>query len=102
SIPGLCVCLAGAFIAVVSWLSPHTGVIEKVALAGVIFSGTALVAWVLGDSMRYRRAYLTSLEDRAARLERERDAQAQIAAAAEPPRIPRHLPPPIPHTAHPL
>jgi len=91
SIPGLCVCLAGAFIAVVSWLSPHTGVIEKVALAGVIFSGTALVAWVLGDSMRYRRAYLTSLEDRAARLERERDAQAQIAAAAERARIAREL-----------
>jgi signal transduction histidine kinase len=91
SIPGLCVCLAGAFISVVSWLSPHTGVIEKVALAGVIFSGTALVAWVLGDSMRYRRAYLTSLEDRAARLERERDAQAQIAAAAERARIAREL-----------
>jgi signal transduction histidine kinase len=91
SIPGLCICLAGAFISVVSWVSPHTGVIQKVALAGVIFSGTALVAWVLGDSMRYRRAYLTSLEDRAARLERERDAQAQIAAAAERARIAREL-----------
>jgi len=90
SIPGLCICLAGAFIAVVSWL-PHTGVIQRVGLAGVIFSGTALVAWVLGDSMRYRRAYLTSLEDRAARLERERDAQAQIAAAAERARIAREL-----------
>ena len=91
SIPGLCICLAGAFISVVSWVSPHTGVIQKVALAGVIFSGTALVAWVLGDSMRYRRAYLTSLEDRAARLERERDAQVQIAAAAERARIAREL-----------
>jgi signal transduction histidine kinase len=60
-------------------------------MAIVIFSGTALVAWVLGDSMRYRRAYLTSLEDRAARLERERDAQAQIAAAAERARIAREL-----------
>jgi signal transduction histidine kinase len=60
-------------------------------LATVIFSGTALVAWVLGDSMRYRRAYLTSLEDRAARLERERDAQAQIAVAAERARIAREL-----------
>jgi signal transduction histidine kinase len=91
SIPGLCICLAGAFISVVSWVSPHTGVIQKVLLAGVIFSGTALVAWVLGDSMRYRRAYLTSLEDRAARLERERDAQARIAAAAERARIAREL-----------
>jgi hypothetical protein len=39
-------------------------------------------AWVLGDSMGYRRAYSAALEERAARAERERDAQAQIAAAA--------------------
>ncbi len=44
-----------------------------------------LAAWVLGDSVayRYRRAYYASLEERAARLEAERDAQARIAAAAE-------------------
>ena len=36
-------------------------------------------------------AYYASLEDRAARLERERDAQAQIAAAAERARIAREL-----------
>jgi signal transduction histidine kinase len=41
--------------------------------------------------MRYRRGYYASLEDRAARLERERDAQAQIAAAAERARIAREL-----------
>ncbi len=47
--------------------------------------GLTLAAWVLGDSVayRYRRAYYASLEDRAARLEAERDAQARIAAAAE-------------------
>ena len=45
----------------------------------------AVIAWVLGDSVayRYRHAYYASLEDRAARLEAERDAQARIAAAAE-------------------
>ncbi len=91
SLPGLCVCLVGAFVAVARWLPVQTGLFQKVLLAGVIFSGTALVAWVLGDSMRYRRAYLTALEDRAARLERERDAQAQIAAAAERARIAREL-----------
>jgi signal transduction histidine kinase len=90
SITGLCVCLAGSFIAVARW-DTQTGLVQKVLLAGVIFSGTALVVWVLGDSMRYRRAYLTSLEDRAARLERERDAQAQIAVAAERARIAREL-----------
>ncbi len=36
-------------------------------------------------------AYYAALEDRAARLERERDAQAQIAAAAERARIAREL-----------
>src|SRR5213076_2725848 len=53
--------------------------------------GPSLIAWVFGDSMRYRRAYYTSLEDRAARLEAERDAQAQVAAAAERARIAREL-----------
>jgi signal transduction histidine kinase len=91
SITGLCVCLAGALVATVRWVSPGTGLVKQVLTAFVIFCGTALVAWVLGDSMRYRRAYLTSLEDRAARLERERDAQAQIAAAAERARIAREL-----------
>ena len=91
SVPGLCVCLVGSVVFVVSMVSAQTGLIDKLLLAIVIFSGTALVAWVLGDSMQYRRAYLTSLEDRAARLERERDAQAQIAAAAERARIAREL-----------
>jgi signal transduction histidine kinase len=71
---------------------PHSiGGLNLVLLALVISSGTALVAWVLGDSMRYRRAYLRELEDRAARLERERGTQAQIAAAAERARIAREL-----------
>jgi len=91
SLLGLCVCLVGAFVAVARWTPAQTGLVQQVLLAGVIISGTALVAWVLGDSMRYRRAYLTALEDRAARLERERDAQAQIAAAAERARIAREL-----------
>jgi signal transduction histidine kinase len=91
SLPGLCVCLVGAFVAVTRWVPAQTGLFQRVLLAGVIFSGTALVAWVLGDSMQYRRAYLTSLEDRAARLERERDQQAQIATAAERARIAREL-----------
>jgi signal transduction histidine kinase len=90
SIPGLVICLAGSAVAVAVWAS-GLGPVDKFLLATVIFSGTALVAWVLGDSMRYRRAYLTALEDRAARLERERDAQAQVAAAAERARIAREL-----------
>jgi signal transduction histidine kinase len=48
-------------------------------------------AWVLGDSMAHRRAYLAALEERAVRAEAERDAHAQVAAAAERARIAREL-----------
>jgi signal transduction histidine kinase len=90
SVPGLVICVVGA--AATFFLSiGGIGAAERFLLATVFSSGTALVAWVIGDSMRYRRAYLRSLEDRAARLERERDAQAQIAAAAERARIAREL-----------
>ena len=49
------------------------------------------LAWVLGDSMRTRRAYFAQLEERAARLEREREAQSKVAVAAERARIAREL-----------
>jgi signal transduction histidine kinase len=91
SIPGLLVSLAGAWAVVVVRVGSSVGGVNLVLLALVISSGTALVAWVLGDSMRHRRAYLKALEDRAARLERERGTQAQIAAAAERARIAREL-----------
>jgi signal transduction histidine kinase len=91
SVPGLLVSVAGAWAVVVVRVGSSVGGLNLVLLALVVSSGTALVAWVLGDSMRYRRAYLKSLEDRAARLERERGTQAQIAAAAERARIAREL-----------
>ncbi len=50
-----------------------------------------VLAWVLGDSMRTRRAYWAQLEERAARLEQEREAQAKVAVAAERARIAREL-----------
>ncbi|OAH11416.1 sensor histidine kinase [Streptomyces jeddahensis] len=50
-----------------------------------------VLAWVLGDSLRTRRAYLAQLEERAARLEKEREAQAKVAVAAERARIAREL-----------
>ncbi|MBT2207591.1 MULTISPECIES: sensor histidine kinase [Actinomadura] len=54
---------------------------------------TAVVAgvWILGLHMRTRRAYLRSVEERAERLERERDAEVQMAMAAERGRIAREL-----------
>lgn len=47
--------------------------------------------WLSGLYLSTRRKYLHSLEERAERLERERDAQAQVAAAAERARIAREM-----------
>ncbi|QXJ23493.1 sensor histidine kinase [Actinomadura graeca] len=47
--------------------------------------------WILGLHMRTRRAYLRSVEERAERLERERDAEVQMAMSAERARIAREL-----------
>src|SRR6266568_589368 len=91
SVAGLAACLLGSAVAIAAWTPGGIGRMDAALAAAVIFGGTALIAWVLGDSMRYRRAYYLALEDRAARLERERDAQAQIAAAAERARIAREL-----------
>jgi signal transduction histidine kinase len=53
----------------------------------VMLSGMAVAAGVLGLNVRTRRAYLDSLRDRAERLERDRDQQSVIVAAAERARI---------------
>jgi signal transduction histidine kinase len=50
-----------------------------------------VAAAVLGDSIRSRRAYVREIEEKAARLERERETQAQRAAAEEQARIAREL-----------
>ena len=91
SVAGLAICLIGSAAAVARWTPSDIGLSHWISVGLVAFAGSSLVAWVLGDSMRYRRGYYAALEDRAARLERERDAQAQIAAAAERARIAREL-----------
>jgi signal transduction histidine kinase len=60
-------------------------------LISLLASTPFLLCWVLGRFTRIRRAYYVELEDRAARLERERDAQSKIAVAAERARIAREL-----------
>jgi signal transduction histidine kinase len=50
-----------------------------------------VAAWILGDNMRTRRAYLRALEDRAGQLEREHQANARRAAAEEQARIAREV-----------
>jgi signal transduction histidine kinase len=48
-------------------------------------------AWVVGDNLRTRRAYLHELEEKTERLEGEREANIQRAAAEEQARISREL-----------
>ena len=50
-----------------------------------------VAAWILGDNMRTRRAYLRAVEGRAEQLEREREANARRAAAEEQARIAREV-----------
>ena len=92
SVLGLAVCLLGSAteLGLIRHAAPIS-VTDWLLMASILFAGPCLIAWVLGDSMRYRRAYYANLEERAARLERDRDAQAQIATAAERARIAREL-----------
>ena len=92
AIPGLLICLVGSAIAIAKW-APEHAIHDWWTLGEVlaVFWGPAVTAWLLGDMMHWRRSYYDALEERAARLERERDAQAQIAAAAERARIAREL-----------
>jgi signal transduction histidine kinase len=50
-----------------------------------------LIGWALGRTARYRAAYLAGVEERAARLEHERDTRASIAVSAERARIARDM-----------
>ena len=75
----------GAIMAALRW-SPSEPLKVVVGL-----SALAVAATVLGITVRQRRALLASLEERAARLELERDQEGQLAAAAERARIAREL-----------
>ena len=86
SIAGLVICLLGAVAAIARWSPAHQAYAGDAVLGAAIgLGGLTVAAWVLGDSVayRYRRARFSALEERAVRLEAERDAQARIAAAAE-------------------
>lgn len=76
----------GVALAIDQW-APRLHVLK----AFVLLSGMTTASAVIGLNLRTRRAYLASLEDRAARLERERDQQAQIVVAEERARIARDV-----------
>ena len=76
---------AGAVMAAVRW-APSDSVKIWIGLSGLV-----MAAGAFGISVRQRRALLTSLHERAARLEFERDQEGRIAAAAERNRIAREM-----------
>src|SRR6202171_5403500 len=57
------------------------------SLAVTVPSLFFVAAWLIGDYLRTRRAYVAQLEERAARLERERDQDRRLAADEERTRI---------------
>lgn len=75
----------GVVLVVLRWAN-HSGFIT-----GVLLTGTVTAAWLLGVYVRTRRAYLTSVIDRAETAERDRDSRAQVAVAAERARIAREM-----------
>jgi signal transduction histidine kinase len=77
----------GVFLAVFRFVGGWGDQRYGLVLMTVIVAGV----WLLGLHMRTRRAYLRSVELRAARLERERDAEVQVAKAGERARIAREL-----------
>ena len=98
SLLGLGVCLFFSAVAVARWGPAHRLTLATSAngahsvspnglalAAAALLCSVCLTAWVLGDTVAYRHrvTYLAALEQRAARLEAERDAQARVAAAAE-------------------
>ncbi|MFD5111550.1 sensor histidine kinase [Streptomyces sp. NPDC058391] len=90
SMLGLVGGLLAAPISQVRWHVEGAGTAGRIFFTAVM-SVPFVLAWVLGDSMRTRRAYFDQLEERATRLEKEREAQAKVAVAAERARIAREL-----------
>jgi signal transduction histidine kinase len=78
---------AGIVLAAVTWEPDDGGAVRAI----VTLTALASAAGVLGINHRNRRALLASLEERAARLERERDQQGRLSAAAERSRIAREM-----------
>ncbi|MFY0515011.1 sensor histidine kinase [Streptomyces anulatus] len=83
--------LSAAALSQLRWEAEPGGSWAQVVFVTIIMTVPFVLAWVLGDSLRTRRAYFDQLEERAARLEREREAQSKVAVAAERARIAREL-----------
>ena len=87
--------VALAAVTLEAWavLITFTSAVKEPQRAASLLAQSALIAAAgfAGYYARTRRAYLEAAQDRAGRLERERDQQAQLAAAAERARIAREV-----------
>ncbi len=83
--------LAGVILEIGIVLATARWAFGSGGLVLVFLTGMATAAVVLGLNVRTRRAYLASLEERAAQLERERDQQGRLAAAPQRARIAREM-----------
>ncbi|PZG25111.1 sensor histidine kinase [Spongiactinospora gelatinilytica] len=89
---GLAVSLAGLGLDVLAVLvGVSSGVDAETRTVLLVGVPAVVTAWVVGRSLRMRRAYLAELKDRAERLERARDADTRAARAEERSRIAREL-----------
>jgi signal transduction histidine kinase len=79
---------AALLVAEVYWVEPVTVHRTTTLFLGL---GTAAAAVGFGVAARTRRAYLIALEDRAARLEVERDQRTRLAVADERARVAREM-----------
>ncbi|WP_370420460.1 sensor histidine kinase [Streptomyces sp. QH1-20] len=82
--------LVAPALATIRW-STYEGSLSSEVIQTVFLTVPFVLAWVLGDSIRTRRAYWAQLEERAARLEKEREQQSRMAVVAERARIAREL-----------
>ncbi len=76
----------GVVMAATRWAPP-----AHAWLSGLMMTGTVTAAWVLGVYVRTRRAYLSSMVERAETAERERDTRATLAVDAERARMAREM-----------
>ncbi|QYX82482.1 sensor histidine kinase [Streptomyces akebiae] len=85
---GWAVVVTAGELSLAVWL---LGRVEHPLLGLFFLLGTATAAVTLGLTLRIRRMYLATLEDRAARLEIERDQRVRLTAAAERSRVAREM-----------
>ena len=96
SYTGLLASLAGAAAAIVSYsfFGVSTSLLPNLAdvLTAWLFIGAFLgISWLMGDLARSRQKIVSSLEERAYRLEMERHQERELAAADERNRIAREM-----------